>query len=334
MEPLNVIIYGCGVMGRGAARALLEKKSFRIVGAVDIDPGLVGKDLGDILEPRSRTGITITDDADALFADTDARAVVLTTTSHLKTVFPQVRQCVKAGLNVISTCEELSFPWRRNPELAGRIDALAKENSVTVTGTGINPGYLMDTLPLVLTAPLLRVDSIKVTRMMNSAKRRIPFQVKVGAGMTVAEFDEKIENKVITGHVGLLESMDMIAAGLGWELDKTEELPPQPVTAKKETQTGPGTVKPGDVIGLISTAYGVKDGKRVITLEFNAYAGIEEEYDEIVIEGVPPLREKIIGGVHGDTGTVAMTVNAIPRVVEAPAGLKVMTDLPLVRVTP
>lgn len=315
-------------MGQGVARALLEKKSIKIVGAVDINPELVGKDLADILETPQKTGITIKKGADALFSSVNARAVVLTTTSHLKSVFPQIAQCVKAGLNVISTCEELSFPWKRSPELAKKIDALAKEKGVTVVGTGINPGYLMDTLPLVLTAPCLSVDSIKVTRVINSTKRRLPFQKKIGTGMTKAEFAEKIKNKIITGHVGLLESINMIAAGLGWELDETRELPPEPVTAEKEIKTGLGTVKPGDVIGLTSTAFARKAGKKVITLEFNANANVDEEYDEIIIEGVPAIREKIIGGVHGDIGTVAVTINTIPRAVKAPAGIKVMKDLP------
>lgn len=328
MKTINVIIYGCGVMGQGVARALLGKKSLKIVGAVDTDPELIGKDLADILKTTQKTGITIKKDADALFSSVNTQAVVLTTTSHLKRVFPQIVQCVKAGLNVISTCEELSFPWKRSPDLANKIDVLAKEKGVTVVGTGINPGYLMDTLPLVLTAPCLRVDSIKVIRLMNSAKRRIPFQKKVGTGMTKEEFTEKIKNKIITGHVGLLESINMIAAGLGWELDEILELPPEPVKTDKEIKTGLGTVKPGDVIGLTSTAFARKEGKEVITLEFYANANIDEEYDEIIIEGIPPIREKIIGGVHGDIGTVAVTVNTIPRVVEAPAGLKVMKDLP------
>lgn len=304
------------------------KKSFEIVGAVDIDPVLVGKDLADILETPKKSGITIKKDADALFSCVNAQAVVLTTTSHLKSVFPQIVQCVKAGLDVISTCEELSFPWKRSPELANKIDALAKEKGVTVVGTGINPGFLMDTLPLVLTAPCLRVDSIKVIRVINSTKRRLPFQKKIGTGMTKEEFTEKIKKQIITGHVGLLESINMIAAGLGWELDETLELPPEPVTADKEINTGLGTVKPGDVIGLTSIAFARKEGKKVITLEFNANADIDEEYDEIIIEGVPVIRERIIGGVHGDIGTVAVTVNTIPRAVEAPAGLKVMKDLP------
>ena len=130
-----------------------------------------------------------------------------TTTSHLESVSPQVIQCLEAGLNVVSTCEELSFPWKRHPELTQKLDNLAKEHGKTVVGTGINPGFLMDMLPLILTSPCLMVQSVKVKRMMNSAKRRVPFQVKVGTGLAQEEFKGKIENKIITGHVGLLESI-------------------------------------------------------------------------------------------------------------------------------
>lgn len=328
MEKINVIIYGCGVMGQKVTEALLDKQSFEIVGAIDVDSELVGKDLGEIFDNPKKIGITIERDADDLFSQSQAQAVVLATTSHLKSVLPQIEQCAKAELNVISTCEELSFPWKRSPELAQEIDNLAKEHGITVVGTGINPGFLMDTLPLVLTAPCLKVDSIKVTRMMNSARRRIPFQKKVGTGMTQEEFSEKIENKIITGHVGLLESINMIAAGLGWELDEIVELPPEPVIADRKIETGMGSVKPGDVIGLTSVAFAKKGGKEVITLEFNANADVDDEFDEINVKGIPNIHEKILGGVHGDIGTVAVTVNTIHRAVNASAGLKVMKDLP------
>jgi 4-hydroxy-tetrahydrodipicolinate reductase len=327
-KKINVIIYGCGIMGRKVAESISEKESFEIVGAVDIDPDLAGLDLGDLFDKPRKTGITVERDAEALFSKVNAHAVVLTTISHLKKVFPQIVQCMKAGLNIISTCEELSFPWKREAELTREIDDLAKDFGVTVVGTGINPGYLMDTLPLVLTAPCLSVDSIKVTRMMDSSKRRIPFQKKVGTGMTTEEFREKIDNGTITGHVGLLESINMIAAGLDWSLDEAVELPPEPVLAERNIETGLGTVAPGDVVGLLSVAYAKLKGEKVITLEFNANASVDQEYDEIVIEGVPRIHEKIIGGIHGDIGTVAVTINTIPRAVEASPGVKVMKDLP------
>jgi hypothetical protein len=327
MEKLKVIIYGCGVMGRNVAEALCNKKSFEIVGAIDIDPKLEGKDLGEILNMPRKLGVSIESETKSLFSRVDAHAVVLTTTSHLKSVLPQITLCAEAGLDVISTCEELSYPWKRSPELANDVDAIAKKHDVTVVGTGINPGYLMDSLPLVLTAPCLRVDTIKVTRMMNSARRRIPFQTKVGTSMTPEEFKTKIEDQVITGHVGLLESINMIASGLGWELDRAIELSPEPVITSTPVETGLSTVEPGNVIGLKSVAFAEVSGKKVITLEFYAYAGVEEEYDEVIIEGIPKIHERIIGGVHGDIGTVAMTINTIPKAVEAPAGIKVMKDI-------
>lgn len=327
MKKINVFIYGCGVMGRRVAAVLLDKQTFEVVGAVDIDPKLVGKDLGDILEAPRKTQIQIEAQAKKLFSQKTAQAVVLATTSCLEGIMPQLKEAIQAGLNVISTCEELSYPWHSQPELAQKIDRMAKKHGVTVVGTGINPGYLMDTLPLVLTAPCITVDSIKVTRMMNSAKRRLPFQSKVGTGMSTKEFKEKINKKVITGHVGLLESIHAIASGLGWKLDEAVEQPPKPVLAEHEIKTGLGRVAPGRVIGLTSLAHAKKDGKTVITLEFCAHAAVKEEYDEIVIDGTPRIHERIVGGVNGDTGTVAVTVNTIPRAVEASPGLKIMKDL-------
>lgn len=331
MNTINVIIYGCGVMGRKVAQVLCHKQSVDIVGAIDIDDKLVGKDLGELFDSPQEIGITIDKDMEKLFSRVDAQAVVLTTTSYLKNVFPQIEQCLQANLNVISTCEELSYPWKHEPDLAQNIDTMAKEKGVTVTGTGINPGFLMDTLPLILTAPCLDVKAIRVTRMMDSSKRRIPFQKKIGTGLRQEEFQQKIEDRVITGHVGLLESIGMIADGLGWKLDEAVELPPEPVIDEKEIKTGLGLIRSGCVIGLTSVAYGKKNGQEVITLNFSANAAVDEEYDEIIIEGEPNIHQKIIGGIHGDIGTVAVTINTIPRVVEAPPGLRLMKDLPLPR---
>lgn len=328
MEKIKVIIYGCGVMGRKIAEAIQNKSSLTIVGAVDIAPELTGLDLGELFENQVKTGVQISDNPEKLLAETEADVAVLTTTSYLPDVKDQIFTCLKAGLNVVSTCEELSFPWKRHPQLAREIQAEAQQAGKTVVGTGINPGFLMDFLPLTLTSPCLKVNSIKVTRMMNSARRRLPFQKKVGTGLTPEEFQEKISQKIITGHVGLLESINMIAAGLHWELDEAVELPPEPVIADQPTSTGFGGIEPGKVIGLKSVAYATQNGRRVITLEFYAYAGVTEEYDEIVVDGQPSIHEKIIGGVHGDIGTVAMTINTIPRTVEARPGLKVMSELP------
>jgi 4-hydroxy-tetrahydrodipicolinate reductase len=327
-KPIEVVIYGCGVMGLKITEALTKKKSFSIVGAIDIDERLVNQDLGALIGIDQNLGILIQNDPEELFNNVKADVVVLSTLSHLKDVQSQIDLCLQSGLNVVSTCEELSYPWDREPDLARKIDDRAKENGVTVVGTGINPGFLMDTLPLMLTASCLEVNSVKVKRMMDSSKRRIPFQKKIGTGLSQEVFREKIDNKLITGHVGLLESINMIADGLGWQLDEAVELPPEPVVTDGEVESGLGIVKPGDVLGLISVAYAKKDGEKVISLEFNANAGVDEEYDEVIIEGIPNIRERISGGIHGDIGTVAVTINTLPRAVNSEPGLILMKDLP------
>jgi len=328
-NEVRVVLFGLGPMGKLIAKGILEKRGMRIVGAVDIAEELVGKDLGEIIELGKNLGVTATDNAEELLSKIKADIAVIATRSYLKEVYPTISLCIKAGINVISTCEELSYPYYKYPELAAEIDELAKKYGVTVLGTGINPGYLMDTLPIMLTGACQRVESIKVTRMMDSSKRRIPYQKKIGTGLSPEEFKRMTDEKKITGHVGLTESIAMIAAALGWKLDEIKEFPPEPVIADKEIITSYTTVKPGQVAGLKSIAHGIKDGKPVIILEFISHAAVEEEYDAVSIEGVPRIHEKIAGGVHGDIGTVALIVNIIPKVLNAKPGLVTMKDLPL-----
>jgi 4-hydroxy-tetrahydrodipicolinate reductase len=170
--------------------------------------------------------------------------------------------------------------------------------------------------------------------MMNSGKRRIPFQKKVGTGLTEDVFREKIAKKEITGHVGLDISISLIANSLKWTLDEIIDIPPEPVIADKTLETSYTTVQPGYVAGLKDQAYGVMNGVRVINLVFVAHAGVDKEFDAIEIDGVPPLTMSIDGGVHGDTGTTAMVINSIPKVINALPGLYTMADLPIPSATP
>lgn len=333
-NEIKVILFGLGPMGKMIAKGILEKKGIKIIGAVDILKDLIGKDLGEILELNKNIGVTVTDNAKDLLSEVKADIAIIATRSYLKDVYPQIILCIEAGVNVISTCEELSYPFYKYPELSAKIDELAKKHGVTVLGTGINPGYLMDTLPITLTGACKNVESIKVTRVMNSSKRRIPYQKKIGTGLSPEEFRRMIDEKKITGHVGLIESIAMMAAALGWKLDEIKEFPPEPVLAEKRLVTSYTTVEPGFVAGLKSVAHGIKDGKAVIVLEFISHAAVEEEYDSVLIEGTPKIYEKISGGVHGDIGTVAVIINMIPKVLNAKPGLVTMKDLPLPSATP
>ncbi|MEM0191799.1 MAG: hypothetical protein QXJ48_01475 [Candidatus Korarchaeum sp.] len=329
MSEVRVVMVGLGPIGQAIAKGILKKRGFSIVGAVDVAPELVGKDLGEVLGLDRKLGVTVVPDLDKLLDEVRADVAVIATKSYLPDVYPQIEACVKHCVNVVSTCEELSYPYYRYPELSARIDSLAKQYGVTVLGTGINPGYLMDALPIMLTGACTEVESVRVIRMMDSKKRRIPYQRKIGTGLSPEEFRRMIEEKKITGHVGLTESIAMIAAALGWKLDEIKEFPPEPVIADREVTTTYTTVKPGQVAGLKSIAHGIKEGKPVIILEFISHALVEEEHDTVIIEGTPRIEEKKIGGVHGDIGTVAVVINMIPKVVKAAPGLVTMKDLPI-----
>jgi 4-hydroxy-tetrahydrodipicolinate reductase len=334
MEKVKVVMYGVGVVGSLIAKFLLQKEGVEIVGAIDIAKEKVGKDLGEVLGLSKKLGIIVSSDVDSVLSKAKPDIVVHATSSYLKDVFPQIASVLKHGVNIVSTCEELSYPHVAEPRLAEELDKLAKKHDATVLGTGINPGFLMDTLPITLTAVCQKIEKIKVTRVMNAATRRIPFQKKIGAGLTVNEFKEKMEKKIISGHVGLEQSIAMIAEALAWKLDKIQVENVEPIVAKEHVESEAIKVKPGQVAGLMQRAKGIRNGKEVITLEFQAYIGAKEEYDSIVIEGVPNINEKISPCIHGDLATVAMIANSIPKVINAPSGLKTMKDLPVPSAAP
>ena len=329
MRKVKIVLYGVGAVGALIAKFLLEKKGLEIVGAVDTAKDKVGKDLGEVLGLKRKLGIRVTNDSNTLFKQTKPDIVVHATSSFLKDTYQQIANIVKNNVNVVSTCEELSYPYPAEPKLARDLDLLAKKHDVTVLGTGINPGFLMDTLVITLTAPCQRIEKIEATRVMDAATRRLPFQKKIGAGLTLEEFKEKIEHKHITGHVGLEQSIRMIADALAWKLDMIIVEPVEPVIAKKAVASKDIKVKAGNAAGLKQKAKGIIKGKEVIALDFQAYIGAEEEFDSVTIKGVPNVNQKIQPCIHGDTGTIAMVANAIPKVINADAGLLTMKDLPV-----
>jgi 4-hydroxy-tetrahydrodipicolinate reductase len=325
---VKVVSYGVGAVGSMIARFLLEKEGVDLVGAIDIAKGKVGKDLGEVLGLRKKLGIMVSGDVGSLLSEKPDVAIHATA-SYLRDTFPQIASIIKHGINVISTCEELSYPYTAEPKLAEKLDSLAKKHKSTVLGTGINPGFLMDTLVITLTAPCQKIDRIQAVRIMNAATRRVPFQKKIGAGLSVEEFKEKIEKKQITGHVGLEQSIAMIAGALAWKLDRIITEPVEPIIAKRSVRSKDIGVKAGQAAGLRQKARGIVRNKTVLSLDFRAYIGAKEECDIITIEGVPNIRQKIQPCVHGDVGTVAMVVNSIPKVIAAPPGLLTMKDLPI-----
>jgi 4-hydroxy-tetrahydrodipicolinate reductase len=334
MNKVKVVLYGVGEVGSRIAKHLLEKEGIEIVGAIDVAKDKIGEDLGEVLGLGKRFGVRISDNPDKVLSEAKPDIAVHATGSFLKQVYSQIEVCIKHRVHVVSTCEELSYPYVSDSQIAQKLDTLAKKHKVAVLGTGINPGFLMDTLAITLTGLCQKVEKIKVARLMNAATRRVPFQNKIGAGLTVDEFKGKIEKGHISGHVGLAQSISMIAAALAWKLDKIIIDEVQPVVATKLVSSEAIKVEKGKVAGLKQVARGIKNGKEIITLDFQAYIGAEEEYDTIDIDGVPPIHEKISPCVHGDHGTVAIIVNSIPKVINAHHGLVTMKDLPVPSATP
>jgi len=333
-RPVRVALFGVGAVSSLIAKALLQKKGVEIVAAIDVAHDKVGRDLADVLGLPHKLNLVVAKDVKEAFSRAKPDIVVHATSSSLEQVHRQISACLKEAVNIVSTCEELAYPYLKNRAIAEDLDRLAKQYKVSVLGTGINPGFLMDTLPITVTGSCLEVKRIKVTRMMNSGKRRIPYQKKVGTGLTEEEFREKTSRKEISGHVGLDVSIAMIADSLGWKLDEIVEVSPEPILAEKILETTYTTVEKGCVSGLKSMAYGVINGEKIIQLEFVSHAGVEEEYDLIEVDGLPNIRLKIEGGVHGDVGTVAMIINSIPKVMNASPGLHTMNHLPIPSATP
>ena len=329
LPEVRAVLYGAGSIGSSIARLLLIKEGIKIVGAIDAAPSKAGRDLGELIGAGEALGVIVSDSPDRLLSEVKADIAVHATSSFLKDVCPQLAELVQHKVNVVSTCEELAYPYVSDAKLAAELDELARTYGVTVLGTGINPGFLMDTLAIALTGVCQEVEHIKVERVIDAGKRRTPFQKKIGAGLTLEEFREQMEKKAITGHVGLKQSIAMIADALRWDLERIEVGSVEPVIAGDHVESSTLEVEIGQAAGLSQTALGIMNGGPVITLVFRAYTGADEEYDSISIEGTPSIHEKIKPCVHGDLATAAIVVNSIPKVMKATSGLKTMMDLPI-----
>ena len=330
-NKIRTIHYGLGSIGSGMARLAAQRSKQRtcleIVGGIDVDEQKVGRDMGEVIGLGQPLGLPVSSDPAAVFSQTEADVVLHSTGSYLEQVRPQLVEIIEAGLNVVSTCEELAYPQAQHPALTEELDALARKHGVTVLGTGVNPGFAQDTIAIVATGVCQDVRHIQVTRIVEAGERRLQLQRKVGAGLTVAEFEEKVKKREIR-HVGLKESATMVAHALGWQLDRVEETI-EPVIAEKPVKSQFVAVKEGQVSGVHQVARGFKGGQELIVLHLYMHLGAENPGDSVVIEGRPDI-ELTIKGIHGDLATAAMAVNAVPRVVSAPPGLVTMKDLPLV----
>ncbi len=326
-KKIRVILFGLGPIGAACARVLaLRPEAYEFVGAIDLDPRKVGQDIGAVIGLPEKYGVKVSAQAGRVLAK-DADLTLHATGSYLTQVKPQLMQIIAAGKNIVSTCEELANPWVQNARVADELHKLAKRHRVTVVGTGINPGYAMDTLPVALTAVCQKVERVRVKRVVDASKRRQQLQQKIGAGMTVEAFHQAAANKEIR-HVGLAESVGLVARGLGWQLDEIMETI-EPVVATQRVVTEHVIVEPNFVAGVRQFGRGLYAGQDKVILELEMAVDAPEAYDEAWIEGTPNVHS-LVKGIHGDLSTAAVVGNAARRVVEAKPGLLTMMDLALV----
>ena len=326
MDTIKVVQIGMGPLGVKLANFIAERENIETVAAVDINPELIGMDVQQTYggEP---SGVTIQADLASALKDIEADVAILTTFSDMARVTAHIEEVVTLGLPIVSTCEELSFPWDTAPDLAQRIDEAAKKNNVAVVGTGVNPGFLMDALPTFLTTACQRVDSIEINRFQDAQYRRIPFQKKIGAGLSMTEFEDRKEAGTLR-HVGLTESMQFIARRMGWSLDHTEDMI-NPVIAQEDIITPTLKIAKGLATGVSQIGRAYAGDQLKITLVFQATIGEPESYDEIIIKGEPNITSRIEGGINGDIATSAVVINTVGSILHATPGLKTMADLPM-----
>lgn len=315
---VRVAIVGLGAIGREVLRAVCARPGLLLTGVAD--PALVGRDAGEVAElGTGPLGLIVAESVLEALAGADVALVL--TGSGVADVLPIVEAAAAQGVDVISTCEDLAYADLATADLARRLDACARAGEISVIGTGVNPGFVMDRLPLTLAAACVRVDRVQVFRVVDAAKRRAPLRAKVGAGMTVEEFRAGVAAGRL-GHRGLRESCALVGVGLGRVFDEIRSTI-EPVVAER-----PG-IAPGRVAGLHQLAVGVRGGQEIVRLDLEMSVGALDPHDRIVIEGDPPLDVLVRGGTQGDRGTVGAVLSAIPAVIAAPPGLKTILDLTL-----
>lgn len=324
-KSLRVVSFGLGPIGLAAARLVLQKRSLQLVGAVDADAAKAGRDLGELLGREQPLGVPVEADATIALQRLRPDVVLHCTASALPAVRDQLLAAIQAGAHVVSSTEELLVPELQHPLLAKEIDEAAAAAGRVVLGTGVNPGFAMDYLAVIASAVALEVRSVKCTRVVDAATRRLPLQKKVGAGLGKGEFQKLVDGGGL-GHVGMRESVALVARGLGFEVDRIEQTV-EPVLAPEDHKTPFLTVKEGQVAGLRNHGYGYVGKQAVVHLDLSMYVGAPDPRDEIQLDSTPPVHLKFVGGIAGDEATAAILVHHVHGVAAARPGLRSVLEV-------
>lgn len=322
---IKIAQFGLGPIGIETLKLAATKPWVEIVGGIDLDPDKAGKPLAEITGDPALRGAKVYRTLEELVAKGAPSVIFHTAVSRVRDAFPQIEPMVRQGISVVSSCEELLFPQLREPELAVKLDKACKDGKAHVLGTGVNPGFVMDVLPVCLSGVCRSVQAVHVQRVVNASTRRGPLQKKIGSGLAPAEFERQF-NLGKAGHAGLKESAALLAHCLGWKLSELTETG-KAMVASHDIRTRFVEAKKGQCCGLHQTATGKVNGEVRLTLDLKMYLDAPNPHDACQIEGEPPLNLMLNGGVAGDSATVAALVNAAPRLLKSPPGLLLMTDI-------
>jgi 4-hydroxy-tetrahydrodipicolinate reductase len=326
LGKIRGVQYGLGPVGLEIVETLLTRPWAELVGVIDMDADKAGKDVGRFLKTAHQTGIIVSKHPDDVLSRTSPDVVTHATSSEMQTIYPQLVKMLEHEVNIISTAEELTYPFVKYPETAQKLDDLAKSKKKVVLGTGVNPGFLLDTLPVVLSGVCQQVTSIRAERVVDAARMSLPFQRRSGAGLTTLEFERRVADTSVR-HIGLPESIGLIALAMGWKVGEIQERI-APIVAEKNLESKFLKVQAGLVAGIRQVAKGIVAGQELVVLDLRMYIGAQNPHDSILIEGVPSIDLTIKGGVQGDRATPAVVVNSIPRLESLEPRLRTVIDLP------
>jgi 2,4-diaminopentanoate dehydrogenase len=334
-NSIRVAHWGLGEVGLAMAQLVWRRPGLISVGAICSDPARAGRDLGELIGFGEYLGINVNSDPMGVLTEARPDVTLIATGSSVDEVGPQILQAMEAGSNVICLAEEMTYPWATRPDLADSLDELAHAHGVTVLGTGLNPGFVLDTLAVALTGCCWDVERIKASRVIDVSDWEDDVRASLGVGLSPSHFAEGLRQGRITGHVGFEQSIHLIADALGWKLDRVEQ-ERRPIIAEVRRGTARGDrVEPGRVAGTHDAAIGYVDGLARIVLEHPQQVAPTVEGimtgDFIDIEGVPNIRLSIQPEINALKGTAGIAVNMIPAVLMAGPGLKTMAELPLPR---
>ncbi len=350
MDTIKVLIWGFGAMGSTMGRMCAGINGLEISGVCDMAPERVGKSVAAALKERDAAEteasggdaypaylehVIIGDDIDRVIQESGAEIALLATDSFVEKALPKIEKLVRKGLNVVSTAEEMAYPWISHPEESAQMNRLARKHNVAILGTGINPGFVMDLLVVMLSGVCRSVTGVRAERVNSLSPYGPAVMEEQGVGLAPEEFTEKVRTGELAGHVGFVQSIGMVCDALGWKLDTSVEQSMEAIVSRVERKTPYIKIGPGSVAGCDMRAFGVVNGRRA--LEYVHPQQIEPELegtntgDYITIEGDPEIKLQVKPEIPGGIGTAALCVNMIPLVIKAESGLKTMLDLPVPR---